>query len=148
MIYVLRSILSVCGALCCALAFAQAAPSDKPCGIGEVVLDKAVPGQVLITVPGRFHWKYSGSLAEGNISIMLGEGFVYRFVQDADKMTSTNIGRYLSVKDGETIKLDQGAVNCVIKPSLVGSEPVLEVQLTMEFTRPAQRASYRLPVSQ
>jgi hypothetical protein len=120
--------------------------SEKPCGIGEISRDKNVSGQVLISIPSRFHWKYSGSLVGGNVSIMIGEGFVYRYVQEGDKITTTNLGKYLALKDGETITLDQGNVSCLITPSLNASPAVLDVQMKMSFLRTPQINNFRLEI--
>ncbi len=118
--------------------------SDKPCSIGEIVRDKADAKKLLITIPSRFHWKYAGSLVGGNVSIMIAEGYVYRYVQDAEKMTSTNLGKYLPLQDGETIILDQGGISCAITPNLQSG--ILDVQMKMVFLSKPQENSFKLDI--
>jgi hypothetical protein len=118
--------------------------SDKPCGIGEIVRDKADAKRLLITVPSRFHFKYSGSLVGGNVSIMIAEGYVFRYVQDGEKLSSANLGKYLPLQDGETILLDQGSLSCAITPNLESG--VLDVQMKMTFLSKPQVNSFKFEI--
>jgi hypothetical protein len=118
--------------------------SDKPCGIGEIVRDKADAKKLLITIPSRFHWKYAGSLVGGNVSIMIAEGYVFRYVQEAEKLSSTNLGKYLPLQDGETIILDQGSISCAITPNLESG--ILDVQMKMVFLSKPQENSFKLDI--
>ncbi len=118
--------------------------SDKPCGIGEIVRDKADAKKLHITIPSRFHWKYAGSLVGGNVSIMIAEGYVFRYVQEAEKMSSTNLGKYLPLQDGETIILDQGSISCAITPNLESG--ILDVRMKMGFLSKPQENSFTLDI--
>jgi hypothetical protein len=118
--------------------------SDKPCGIGEIVRDKADPKKLLITVPSRFHFKYSGSLVGGNVSIMIAEGYVFRYVQEGEKLSTANLGKYLPLQDGETILLDQGSLSCAITPNLQSG--ILDVQMKMTFLSKPQENSFKLDI--
>jgi hypothetical protein len=118
--------------------------SDKPCGIGEIVRDKADPKKLLITIPSRFHWKYAGSLVGGNVSIMVAEGYVFRYVQDGEKMSSSNLGKYLPLQDGETIVLDQGSISCAITPNLESG--VMDVKMKMTFLSKPQENYFKLDI--
>ena len=118
--------------------------SDKPCGIAELIRDKADPKKLLMSVASRFHLKYSGSLVGGNVSIMLAEGLVYRYVQEAEKLSSTNLGKYLSLQDGETILLDQGSLSCAITPNLESG--VLDVRMKMEFLSKPQINDFKFDI--
>jgi hypothetical protein len=122
--------------------------NDRPCGIGEIALDRSNRGQVLLTIPSRFHFKYAGPLAGGNVSIMIAEGSVFRFVQDEGKMTSTNMGKYLAIQDGDTITLDSGNIKCAITPRLKETPAVIDVNMKMVFLSKPQESNYRLEVAQ
>jgi hypothetical protein len=118
--------------------------SDKPCGIGEIVRDKADANKLLITVPSRFHFKYSGSLVGGNVSIMIAEGYVFRYVQEGEKLSTSNLGKYLPLQDGETIILDQGSLSCAITPNLQSG--VLDVRMKMNFLSKPQENNFKLDI--
>lgn len=120
--------------------------SDLPCSIETLRRDPADQARVLITMQGRSHWKYSGPLASGDVSIMLGEGYVYRFVRQGERISTENLGRDLPLRDGEPVLLDQGAVSCRITPQLQGAEPAVLIDFEMAYTQPPQRRSFRLPV--
>jgi hypothetical protein len=118
--------------------------SDKPCSIGEIVRDKSDPKKLLISIPSRFYWKYGGPLVGGNVSIMVAEGLVFRYVQEGEKISSTNLGKYLPLQDGETITLDQGNIFCTITPNLASS--LLDVNMKMIFLSKPQENSYKLEI--
>jgi hypothetical protein len=118
--------------------------SDKPCGIGEIIRDKADAKKLLVTFPSRFHWKYAGSLVGGNVSIMVAEGFIFRYVQDGEKMSSSNLGKYLPLQDGETIVLDQGSISCAITPNLESG--VMDVKMKMTFLSKPQENYFKLDI--
>jgi hypothetical protein len=141
---------SALGCVLASVAFSTSAQSvgpamsDKPCGIAELVRDKTDPKKLLMSVAGRFHLKYSGSLVGGNVSIMLAEGLVYRYVQDGEKLLSTNLGKYLPLQDGETILLDQGSLSCAITPNLESS--VLDVRMKMDFLSKPQINDFKFDI--
>jgi hypothetical protein len=122
--------------------------NDRPCGIGEIAIDRTNPGQVLLNIPSRFHFKYAGPLAGGNVSIMIAEGSVFRFVQEDGKMSSTNMGKYLAIQDGDTITIDSGNIKCAITARLKDKPAVIDVNMKMVFLSKPQESNYRLEVAQ